>query len=173
MKAKAKAGEPAAGAGAVAGAGAGAVAGAAARRAEQRAQRVAGGLAELREWLRDQVRLGFAATASRGGTGAIAARMVDAQAPGVAGVLRGLTAVQLSGEGWPTRLLGEYGMLHLLTRAHERIAELPPELAAVVRSHIGYTTSRQDVLTLPPVTDHWLVTAVRDLVDGTVPGRRV
>jgi hypothetical protein len=154
----------------------GAVAGAAARRAEQRAQRVGDGLAELREWLRDQVRLGFAATAAgrgEGGTETIAARMVDAQAPGVAGVLRGLAAVQLSGEGWPTRLLGEYGLLHLLTRAHERIGELPPGLAAVVRSHIGYTTSRQDVLTLPAVTDHWLVTAVRDLVDGTVPGRRV
>jgi hypothetical protein len=149
---------------------------AAARRAEQRAQRVAGGLAELREWLRDQVRLGFAAGATAdhgGGTGTIAARMVDAQAPGVAGVLRGLAAVQLSGEGWPARLLGEYGLLHLLTRAHGRIGELPPELAAIVRSHIGYTTSRQDVLTLPAVTDRWLVTAVRDLVDGTVPGRRV
>ena len=171
----------------------------AARRAEERALRVAGGLAELREWLADQVRVGLAASVSAGGaggagsarsagsaggaggagmaagghTGAIAARMVDAQAPGVAGVLRGLSAVPTSGEDWPGRLLGEYARLHLLARAYERVGTLPSGLAAVVRSRVGYTTSRQEVLTFPAVTDHWVVIAVRDLVEGTVPGRRV
>ncbi len=158
----------------------------AARRAEERAQRVAGGLAELEEWLRDQVRVGLAASVSAPGAGtsragwpmaghadAIAARMVDAQAPGVAGVLRALSAVPASGEGWPARLLGEYARLHLLARAHARLETLPPGLAAVVRSRVGYTTSRQEVLTLPAVTDHWLVLGVRDLVEGAVPGRRI
>jgi hypothetical protein len=148
------------------------------RRAAERAQRVAAGLAELREWLRDQVRVGLAASVSGGTDGgghadAIAARMVDAQAPGVAGVLRALSGIPSSGEGWPARLLSEYARLHLLTRAHERIGMLPPALAAVVRSRVGYTTSRQEVLALPAVTDHWLVIAVRDLVEGTVPGRRI
>lgn len=156
----------------------------AARRAQERALRVAGGLAELQEWLRDQVRFGLAATVSSrartspdglaaGFSDAIAARMVDAQAPGVAGVLRSLSMVPASGEGWPARLLSEYARLHLLARAHERLDTLPPGLAAVVRSRVGYTTSRQEVLTLPAVTDHWLVLGVRDLVDGQVPGRRI
>lgn len=150
----------------------------AARRAEERAQRVAAGLAELQEWLKNQVRAGLAATVGRpGGAGpadAVAARMVDAQAPGVAGVLRGLSAVPSSaGEEWPARLLGEYARLRLLARAHERLAALPPGLAAVVRSRVGYTTSRQEVLERPAVTDHWLVLAVRDLLEGTVPGRRI
>jgi SWIM zinc finger len=147
---------------------------AAARRAQERALRVAGGLAELREWLADQVRVGLAASVSAGGhAGSIAARMVDAQAPGVAGVLRSLSAVPTSGEDWPGRLLAEYGRLHLLARAYERVDTLPAGLAAVVRSRVGYTTSRQEVLTLPAITDHWLVIAVRDLVEGTVPGRRI
>lgn len=144
------------------------------RRADERAQRVAGGLVELEEWLRDQVRVGLAASASAAGQAdAIAARMVDAQAPGVAGVLRGLPAIPASGDGWPARLLGEYARLHLLARAHERLAALPPGLAAVVRSRVGYTTSRQEVLALPAITDHWLVLGARDLVEGTVPGRRI
>jgi hypothetical protein len=42
-----------------------------------------------------------------------------------------------------------------------------------VRSRVGYTTSRQEVLTLPAITDHWVVIAVRDLVEGAVPGRRI
>jgi hypothetical protein len=157
------------------GGGAGAAAGAS-RRAEERARRVAGGLAELQEWLRDQVRVGLAASASAAGaaqTAAVAARMVDAQAPGVAGVLRGLAEAPAFAEGRPARLLSAYARLHLLARAYERLDTLPAGLAAVVRSRVGYTTSRQEVLTRPAVTDHWLVLAVRDLVEGTVPGRRI
>ena len=99
--------------------------------------------------------------------------MIDAQAPGVAGVLRGLSEVPGSGEGWPGRLLGEYAQLQLLARAHQRLGELPPELAATVRSRVGYPTSRADVLARPAVTDRWAVLGVRDLVDGNVPGRRI
>jgi hypothetical protein len=142
---------------------------AAARRVQQRAQRVANGLAELQSWLRDQVLVGLSATPEP----EIAARMVDAQAPGVAAVLRGLSEVPGSGEGWPGRLLGEYAQLHLLARGHQRLGDLPPDLAATVRSRVGYPTSRQDVLARQPVTDHWTVLGVRDLLDGQVPGRRL
>ena len=148
------------------------------QRAEQRAERVANGLTELRSWLRDQVLVGLSATSAgrrsaRGHADEIAARMIDAQAPGVAGVLRGLSEVPGSGEGWPGRLLGEYAQLQLLARAHQRLGELPPELAATVRSRVGYPTSRADVLARPAVTDRWAVLGVRDLVDGNVPGRRI
>jgi hypothetical protein len=158
---------------------------AAARRVQQRAERVANGLAELESWLSDQVLLGLSATptggsaaasavgSARGHADEVAARMVDAQAPGVAAVLRGLSEVPGSGEGWPGRLLAEYAQLHLLARAHQRLGDLPPELAATVRSRVGYPTSRQDVLARPPVTDHWTVLGVRDLLDGQVPGRRL
>jgi hypothetical protein len=150
------------------------------QRARQRAERVANGLAELRSWLRDQVLVGLSATSATSANGRgyghaneVAARMIDAQAPGVAGVLRGLSEVPGSGEGWPGRLLGEYAQLHLLARAHQRLGELPPDLAATVRSRIGYPTSRADVLARPAVTDLWTVLGVRDLVDGNVPGRRI
>lgn len=155
---------------------------AAAKRAAERAERVAGGLSELTEWLRDQVRVGLAASAAaRSGSGAgmgsgvaaVAARMVDAQAKGVAGTLKGLPDIQASGDGWPARLLSEYAMLHLLARAHARLDTLPDGLAATVRSRIGYTTARAEVLQRPAVADRWDVIGVRDLVDGDVPGRRI
>jgi hypothetical protein len=76
-------------------------------------------------------------------------------------------------EGRPAQLLSAYARLHLLARAYERLDTLPAGLAAVVRSRVGYTTSRQEVLMRPAVTDRWLVLAVRDLVEGTVPGRRI
>ena len=105
----------------------------------------------------------------------MAARMVDAQAPGVAAALRGLAdaATPASPRGGPGGLLAEYALLHLLIRAHERLGQLPAGLAAVVRSRVGYPVSKDDVLARPAVTDHWLVLAVRELTDGTVPGRRI
>jgi hypothetical protein len=146
----------------------------AAKRAAERARRVTDGLADLREWLRDQVRAGLAG----GGTSQVelmAARMVDAQAPGVAAALRGLAdaATPAGPRGGPGGLLAEYALLHLLIRAHERLGQLPAGLAAVVRSRVGYPVSKDDVLAGPAVTDHWLVVAVRELTDGTVPGRRI
>jgi hypothetical protein len=147
---------------------------AAARRAEQRARRVAAGVAELQTWLRDQVRSGLSG-AQAGGyqlTEPVAARMVDAQAPGLASTLRALSAIPATGDGWPGRLLAEYAQLHLLTRAYDHIETLPPGLAAVVRSRVGYTTSREEVLALPAVCDRWQVLAVRELPDEPIPARR-
>ena len=115
-----------------------------------RAERIAGGLVELEQWLRDQVAQGIAQL-GQGGYGPIdqmAARMVDAQAPGVAGLLRSLPS-ELSGDGWPARLLEQLGALHLLIEAHRRLDELPPELAATVRSRVGYPVSKADVLARP------------------------
>jgi hypothetical protein len=146
----------------------------AARRAEQRARRVGAGVAELQTWLRDQVRGGLSGAQAAGYSRAepIAARMVDAQAPGLATALRALAGIPATGDGWPGRLLAEYAQLHLLTRAYDEIGTLPPGLAAVVRSRIGYTTSREDVLASPGVPDRWQVLAVRDLPDEPVPARR-
>ncbi|HEY6408427.1 MAG TPA: hypothetical protein VIY29_13245, partial [Ktedonobacteraceae bacterium] len=88
----------------------------AARRAEQREARVASGLAELDRWLCDQVRQGLAVGQQAGYRhwDDIAARMVDAQAPALAGRLRGLASVPHSGPGWDGRLLEEYALLRLL-----------------------------------------------------------
>ena len=146
----------------------------AARRAEQRARRVAAGAAELQVWLRDQVRSGLSGAQAGGNsrTEPIAARMVDAQAPGLASTLRALSAIPATGDGWPGRLLAEYAQLHLLARAYDNIDALPPGLAAVVRSRVGYTTSREDVLTSPAVSDWWQVLAVRELPDEPIPARR-
>ena len=153
---------------------------AAARRAQQRAQRVANGLAELQSWLRDQVLVGLSATPTAATAPADevtrtrsrrgwSTRRRPASPPSCAGC----PGVPASGEGWPGRLLAEYAQLQLLARAHQRLDDLPPDLAATVRSRVGYPTSRADVLARHAVTDHWAVLGVRDLLDGNVPGRRV
>jgi hypothetical protein len=148
---------------------------AAAARAAQRDQRVEDGLAELDRWLADQVAGGLARAAQDpyGWAEPTAARMVDAQAPGVAARLRRLPAVIASGAGWPGRLLDELALLHLLARGYRQRAGLPADLVATVRDHVGFTVPRADVLAGPAVRDHWVVVGFRDLDTETVSTRRV
>ncbi len=150
--------------------------GAARRRAQQREQRVETGLAELDRWLRDQVRQGLAASQQSGYKhwDDIAARMVDAQAPGLAERLRALAAVPYSGPGWDGRLLAEYALLRLLAVAYGRQADLAPPLRDTVRSRIGFTVRQADVLAAGPlVRDRWQVLASRDLDRDRLRTRRV
>ncbi len=146
------------------------------KRAEQREARVATGLAELDRWLRDQVRQGLAASQKSGYRhwDDIAARMVDAQAPGVAERLRALAAVPHSGAGWDGRLLEEYALLRLLALAYRRGEDLPGPLRDTVRSRIGFTIRQADLQTTgQPVRDHWHVLARRDIDQERIRTRRV
>ncbi len=147
---------------------------AAAKRAAARVARVAGGLDELDRWLHDQLRSGLAGLERAGYApfDAIAARMVDAQAPGVAGLLRALPG-EIAGEGWPGRLLDQLGLLHLLIQAHRRLDRLDPELAATVRTRIGYPVAKDDVLGGPAVTDHWLALGMVETVEYRLETRRI
>ncbi len=149
---------------------------AALRRAEQREARVASGLTEVDRWLCDQVRQGLAFSQRYGYRhwDDIAARMVDAQAPGLAERLRALAAVPHSGPGWDGRLLEEYALLRLLAAAGREQGGLPPPLRDTVRSRVGFTVRQADVLaSATPVRDHWDVLARRDLDQDRIRTRRV
>ena len=148
---------------------------AALRRAAQRESKVGAGLAELDRWLCDQVRQGLAGSQQAGYRhwDDIAARMVDAQAPGLAERLRGLAMVPHSGAGWDGRLLEEYALLRLLILAYGEQADLTPPLRDTVRSRIGFTVRQADVLASGEhVRDRWQVLARRDLDQDRLRSRR-
>ncbi|QOV42495.1 SWIM zinc finger family protein [Streptomyces chromofuscus] len=144
---------------------------AARRRAERRAERITAGATELEQRLADLLRGGLAA-AEKAGYGLweeTAARMVDAQAPGLAARVRELGAIPASGPGWPVRLLEECALLHLLDQGWLRRDGLPESLAETVRSRIGLPTSADG----PPVRDRWLVLAQYDTADTRLTTRRI
>ncbi|MFH9587770.1 SWIM zinc finger family protein [Streptomyces luteogriseus] len=144
---------------------------AARRRAERRADRVTAGAVELEQRLADLLRAGLA-TAEQSGYGLweeTAARMVDAQAQGLAGRVRELGAIPSTGPGWPVRLLEECALLHLLGRGWLRRERLPDGLAATVRSRMGLPASADG----PPLRDRWLVLAQYDTTDPRLTTRRI
>ncbi|KUO21590.1 SWIM zinc finger family protein [Streptomyces dysideae] len=144
---------------------------AARRRSERRAERVTAGATELEQRLADLLRGGLAG-AEQAGYGLweeTAARMVDAQAPGLAARVRELGAIPASGAGWPVRLLEECALLHLLDQGWLRRERLPDALADTVRSRIGLPASADG----PPVRDRWLVLAQYDTADTKLTTRRI
>lgn len=129
-------------------------------RAERRLERVREGIEALDLWLSDLVRNGLALVEAQPPSfwEAQAARMVDAQAPGLAARLRRMAWIPGAVPDWPARLLGELGRLALLTHAFRRLDELEPALREDVRRLVGFTLSQEEVAAGPDaVTDRWVV----------------
>ncbi|MFG2726881.1 SWIM zinc finger family protein [Streptomyces canus] len=144
---------------------------AARRRAERRAVRITAGATELEQRLADLLRGGLAGAEQAGYAmwEETAARMVDAQAPGLAARVRELGAIPSSGPGWPVRLLEECALIHLLDQGWLRRERLPDGLASTVRSRVGLPASADG----PAIRDRWLVLAQYDTADARLTTRRI
>ena len=149
---------------------------AAAKRAQTRDDRVAAGLTECDLWLRDLVRLGLAHAQTQPSRYWYdrAARLVDAQCPGVARRVRALAPVVVSGAGWESRLLAALGEIGLLCEAYARRDDLSAPLRADIRRHVGWTQAQEEIAAkaFDVVDDAWLVTGIRTEEDERLSVRR-
>lgn len=149
---------------------------AAQRRQNRRVERVAAGAAELRDWLADQVQQGLSGLQRNGPAAldAVARRMVDAQAPGLAGALQHAARLIGRGRDWPSQLLEELALLHLLVSAQATLGELPERLAETVCGRLGFAVDTADVLaTGERIADTWLVLGHIDEIGDRLVSRRV
>jgi len=149
----------------------------AAKRAAQRAERIGTGLADLDRWLTDQIASGISdsATLSYSAVDPVAKRLVDAQAPGVAGRVRTLASVRsASGDTWPDAVLAEFARLHLLCQAWTRLDELPPAMQDTVRRRVGISVDAEAVRRDGErVADRWHVLGARDRAADKLTERRI
>ncbi|MFL5384566.1 MAG: SWIM zinc finger family protein [Longimicrobiaceae bacterium] len=135
-----------------------------AKRAARREDRVSAGLEELELWMEDLVRQGLGAARTRPASfwEGMAARLVDAQAPGAARLVRELAPLSVGGPGWEGRLLEALGRLRLLSRAWRRLGALPVALQEDVRSALGFALRQEEVVALGTVRDRWRVLGQRE-----------
>lgn len=142
-------------------------------RAARREQRVTDGLADLDRWILDQIDQGLVATGESRSTALrrLAARMVDAQAPGVAARLGELATLDDKDPDWLGELASELGAIHLLARAWAGREHLPADLVACARREIGLSVASEEVLAAPGVEDRWAVVGTRDREEGRVTAR--
>ncbi len=138
-----------------------------AKRAARREDLVQQGIDALRLWLGDMLRQGLSELPSqpRSFWETQTARLVDAQAGGLARRIREMSGVPYSGEGWPSRLLDRLGRLQLLLEAYSRLDTLPPDLQEEVRAQVGWAQDQAMLLGRPGVRDQWLVLSVAEEVE--------
>lgn len=147
---------------------------AAAARAEQRARRIMAGMAELDRWLGDLLREGLGQAPLRPYRfwDAMAAHLVDAQAPAAAARVRRLAGVVHTGEGWPDRLLSQVARLHLLASGWARYGSLPPSTQADLRTAAGWPWPSDQVLAGDKERDQWYVLARSVTAEEQVEAQR-
>lgn len=160
---------------------------AAVKREAQRWQRMEAATQELQRWLTDQLTSGLGAldAESLQTWQTMAARMVDAQAPGLAMRVRDAAAGVKQGEDWPEQTLARLGMLQLICDAMARRSSLGEPLQAELRAVLGWPHDKADVLAEGErVHDRWTVLGVateerddklterRVWLHGTQTGRR-
>lgn len=129
------------------------------KRAGKREDRVRAGLQDLQTWLNDLARQGLAQAKQQPSQffDTMAARMIDAQAPGIARRLRAWRGLLASGDDWAARLLESAGALQWLLHGYGRMESLPPAMRASVRNAIGFTTSEQELGVAETARDEWQV----------------
>ncbi len=154
------------------------------QREARRWQRIEAGGQELARWLADQITQGLGALnpGSAAAWQTMAARLVDAQAPGLAQRLLDAAAAI---DGAPEHTLARLGLLHLACEGLARRSRLPPAEQADLRTLLGWPLERADVIAQgTQVADRWCVLGVahderepklterRVWLQGQVSGRR-
>ncbi len=131
-----------------------------AKRFAARDKKVRAGLEELALWSSDLIRTGIAGAQSKGYNHweTMAARLIDAQAPGLARAIREIPGL-LSRDDWQAQLLAQLGAVHLAAQAYSRLEKLPESVQADVRGTIGFPVASEDVLAQAGVQDTWQVIA--------------
>lgn len=129
------------------------------KRAARREERVRQGLEEFKLWLSDLVRQGLsnAEGQPRSFWETPAARLVDAQAPGMARRVREMADAADGRDGWQGRVLEHAARLNLLIAGYARIEQLPVDLQAELRTQIGWTLDQDDLLRQAGQRERWLV----------------
>ncbi len=131
------------------------------KRQDKRQNNVAQGVALLDTWLADLAREGLAGLRSKPASAweAMAARMVDAQAGGLASRIRraGMLIYGSSQPDWEVPLAHELGYLALLVQCQQRLKQFSPEFQIDIRTAVGWVAAQEDALATPPVADVWQV----------------
>jgi len=133
---------------------------AAAKRESGRWKRIESGTADLQRWIADQFRngLGKFGPEQRKEWSAMAARMVDAQAPGLAQQLQAALDAMDAGSSRYEEAIERLGLLQLINEGVARRDALSPARIADLRGALGWPYDKDEVAaSADSASDAWLV----------------
>lgn len=130
-----------------------------AKRQQARQNKVADGMEELRLWMKDIVRNGILNIPDKGFVffENMAKRMVDAQAPGLANMLRNLGESNFYAEGWQSRFMDQLAAIYLVIEGYKNSANMDEAVQEDIKTLIGFTQSQEELKEQTGITDTWLV----------------
>lgn len=131
------------------------------KRQQDRLSRIQAGVGELELFTMDLMRQGIGSVKKEPYSywQSRAARLVDAQAPGLARMVNDLAEVTGRAVGWEDALIDKLATINLLNRAFHKIDSLSPDLRTDVLTAIGVNQSQEELLAGPSEIDDWLVLA--------------
>ncbi|SDD60640.1 SWIM zinc finger [Dyadobacter soli] len=146
-----------------------------AKRVESREKKVNGGIEEVRAWLSDVIRPGIAHVPQQAYQfhNNITARMVDAQAGGLASQLRQISEINFFNEGWQKQLLKRLSGIYMITEGYRNRDTLPAGSARDIATLIGWTIPKEEVLQTEAITDQWIVLSVTMSEESNVTTERI
>jgi hypothetical protein len=132
------------------------------------------GLSDFSRWLTDLARTGLAATRNQPYTwwDGVAARLVDAQLPGLAEQVRAMASDVHARADWAEHLLFHAGRWWALTKAWGKRDELTPDEFADLRVALGWATASADVQGTESLPGPWLVLGAHRSDDGRLQQQR-
>jgi hypothetical protein len=145
-----------------------------AKRQQARQNKVADGIEELRLWIKDIVRNGILNMPDKGFAyfENMARRMVDAQSPGLANMIRNLGETGFYAEGWQTRFMDQLAAIYLIIVGYNNIESLDVHLQQDIKTWIGFTQNQEELKTQTGVTDTWLVLSKQTIEVDTITTER-
>lgn len=145
-----------------------------AKRQQARQTKVADGIEELTGWIKDIIRNGIVGIPEKGPSffENISRRMIDAQAPGLAGMIRSLAETDFYKEGWQSKFLEQIVKINLIMSGFKNAAAVSEDLQQDVRAFIGFTQSQEELKEQTGTLDTWLVLGKQSSeADGIVTER--
>ena len=145
-----------------------------ARRREERLALMDRGMAELALWLGDLLRGGTAAARQQpyAWWDAAAARLVDAQLPGLAEQVRTLASEVRIRDDWAEHTLVTVGRWWTATHAWGRRDRLSADELGDLRAFVGWPYAADELQDAEAVTDSWLVLGAHRSDDGRLQQQR-
>ncbi len=129
-----------------------------AKRQQARIKKVNEGIEELLLWIKDVIRNGLLQIPGKESSfRALSKRMVDAQAPGLAGIINTFEEINFYKEGWQSLLLDKLITLYLLITGYKNQESLSHEMKLEIAGLIGFAQSQEELKAKDGIRDDWFV----------------
>jgi len=129
------------------------------KRANARQKKVDAGVDELRIWIKDLVRNGIMQVPQNAYQFSknIAARMVDAQAIGLAAHIREVENINYFENTWEKALLRQLSKLYVISEAYKNMDDFAENWQNEIKTLVGFSQAKEEILAQEGLSDQWLV----------------